>query len=83
MLDYSHKADFSESESFIKKITKSVLEKGLPDGVCLNINIPKSEEGKKYKESKFVDKRTQIGKKNLMKEKILKEEHIIGLQVNL
>ena len=47
LLDYSHKADFSESESFIKKITKSVLEKGLPDGVCLNINIPKSEEGKK------------------------------------
>ena len=47
LLDYSHKADFSESESFIKKITKSVLEKGLPDGVCLNINIPKSKEGKK------------------------------------
>ena len=47
LLDYSHKADFSESESFIKKITKSVLEKGLPDGVCLNINIPKSEKGKK------------------------------------
>ena len=47
LLDYSHKADFSESESYIKKITKSVLEKGLPDGVCLNINIPKSEKGKK------------------------------------
>ena len=46
LLDYSHKADFSESESFIKKITKSVLVNGLPDGVCLNVNIPKSEKGK-------------------------------------
>ena len=79
LLDYSHKADFSESESFIKKITKSVLVNGLPDGVCLNVNIPKSEKGKKYKELKFVDKQMQIGKRNLMKEKILKAEHIIGL----
>ena len=49
LLDYSHKADFSESESFIKKITKSVLVNGLPNGVCLNVNIPKSEKGKKIK----------------------------------
>tara|TARA_B100000609_G_scaffold161813_1_gene133694 strand:- start:288 stop:1055 length:768 start_codon:yes stop_codon:yes gene_type:complete len=46
LLDYSLEADFSESEKFIKKITKSVLDNGLPSGVSLNVNIPKSVKGK-------------------------------------
>ena len=49
LLDFSHDANFSEGEKYIRKITKSVLENDLPDGVCLNVNIPKSEEGKKIK----------------------------------
>lgn len=47
LLDYSLEADFSESEKFIKKITKSVLDNGLPSGISLNVNIPKSVIGKK------------------------------------
>jgi len=47
LLDYSLEADFSESEKFIKKITKSVLDNGLPSGISLNVNIPKSVKGKK------------------------------------
>ena len=47
LLDYSLEADFSESEKFIKKITKSVLDNGLPPGISLNVNIPKSVIGKK------------------------------------
>ena len=47
LLDYSLEADFSESEKFIKKITKSVLYNGLPPGISLNVNIPKSVIGKK------------------------------------
>ena len=39
--------DFTESEKFIKKITKSVLDNGLPSGISLNVNIPKSVKGKK------------------------------------
>tara|TARA_B100001287_G_scaffold256279_1_gene241027 strand:- start:551 stop:1318 length:768 start_codon:yes stop_codon:yes gene_type:complete len=46
LLDYSLEADFSESEKFIKKITKSVLDNGLPSGISLNVNIPKSVKGK-------------------------------------
>jgi 5'-nucleotidase len=43
--DYSHDADFSHVDSFIEKITQNVLGNGLPQGVCLNVNIPaKSEE---------------------------------------
>jgi 5'-nucleotidase len=40
LLDYSHSADFSAVDDFIITIMKNVLQKGLPDGVCLNVNIP-------------------------------------------
>ena len=39
--DYSHDADFSHVEEYIKKICIEVLEKGLPKDTCLNVNIPK------------------------------------------
>lgn len=42
LLDYSKDADFSESTAFIRHITKQVLKNGLNDGICLNVNIPKS-----------------------------------------
>lgn len=40
LLDYKHDADFSHVEDWIKKITLKVLNEGLPEGVCLNVNIP-------------------------------------------
>ena len=49
LLDYAHNADFSEAEQYIRKITKKVLEIGLDDGVCLNVNIPKRIEGEEIK----------------------------------
>jgi 5'-nucleotidase len=51
LLDYSHKADFSAVDDYIKSIIKNVLLKGLPEGVCLNVNIPavKKEEIKGIK----------------------------------
>ena len=49
LLDYSHNADFSEGEEYVRKIIESVLESGLPEGVCLNVNIPKTEEGNEIK----------------------------------
>jgi 5'-nucleotidase len=41
LLDYDWNADFASAEAHIKKITSQVLEKGLPSGVVLNVNIPK------------------------------------------
>jgi 5'-nucleotidase len=38
--DYSHHAEFHHAESFIKEIALGVLQRGLPEGVCLNVNIP-------------------------------------------
>lgn len=34
------KADFSGCKPFIQELTTKVIEKGLPEGVCLNVNIP-------------------------------------------
>ena len=38
--DYSHNADFSYVDKYIKQIAREVLEKGLPEQTCLNVNIP-------------------------------------------
>jgi 5'-nucleotidase len=40
LCDYSHKADFSHSAEYVRKIVKQVLAKGLPKGTALNVNIP-------------------------------------------
>jgi 5'-nucleotidase len=40
LLDYSLDADFTACPAYIKTITENVISHGLPDGVCLNVNIP-------------------------------------------
>lgn len=40
LLHHSIKADFSKCGPVVEKICAAVLEKGLPEGVCLNVNIP-------------------------------------------
>lgn len=40
LCDYSSKAEFSHVESYVKEISKQVLEKGMPKGVALNVNFP-------------------------------------------
>lgn len=39
-LDYAWDADFKPALPFVKKTMELVLKNGLPDGVCLNVNIP-------------------------------------------
>ena len=39
--DYDWNADFETLKSFVRKITLEVVEKGLPEGVILNVNFPK------------------------------------------
>ncbi len=40
ILDYRHDADFSSSKKYVRIIAEKVLKHGLPEGVCLNVNIP-------------------------------------------
>jgi len=51
LLDYSHGADFSAVDDYLKILIKGVLKNGLPIGTCLNVNIPavKKEELKGIK----------------------------------
>lgn len=44
LLDYDWEANFDAAKSYVKKITKKVLKHGLPEGVVLNVNIPKLKE---------------------------------------
>lgn len=41
LCDFSINADFEASKEVARKVISQVLEKGLPIGVCLNVNIPK------------------------------------------
>jgi 5'-nucleotidase len=41
--DYSPEADFSKSKIVVARIFQIIAERGLPEGVCLNVNIPKGE----------------------------------------
>ena len=40
LLDYRTDADFEASTGIARELIRMVLEKGLPDGICLNVNIP-------------------------------------------
>jgi 5'-nucleotidase len=41
--DYNPDADFSKSKKVVARVFQTVAEHGLPEGVCLNVNIPKGE----------------------------------------
>jgi 5'-nucleotidase len=45
LCDYSADANFSHTSDYVEKITRQVLEKGLPPGVALNVNIPSEKSG--------------------------------------
>lgn len=40
LCDFSYDADFSHIEEYLVKITRQVLNKGLPKGIALNVNFP-------------------------------------------
>lgn len=49
LCDHSYEADFEPAKPFIRQIAANVLANGLPKGVCLNVNIPKTAELKGIK----------------------------------
>jgi len=46
LADYSMNADFRASSAYIKKIISGVIRNKLPEGVCLNVNIPAVPENR-------------------------------------
>lgn len=43
LLNHHPEADFSAAKDIVRKLSADVLKKGLPQGVCLNVNIPSEE----------------------------------------
>ncbi|MEX0290923.1 MAG: 5'/3'-nucleotidase SurE [Flavobacteriaceae bacterium] len=41
LCDYAWEADFTAAEESVIKITKAALKHGIPEGIVLNVNIPK------------------------------------------
>jgi len=42
--DHSMEADFEPASQYIRKIAQNVIDRGLPSGCCLNVNIPVTKE---------------------------------------
>ena len=40
LTDHSPRADFSQAVKYLKPVVEKVLANGLPEGICLNMNIP-------------------------------------------
>ena len=49
LLDNDTNADFSNAKKVVRQMTMEVLKRGLPHGVCLNVNIPKTIDGEELK----------------------------------
>ena len=49
LLDHDADADFSNAKKIVRQMTVEVLKRGLPQGVCLNVNIPKTQTGEELK----------------------------------
>ena len=73
LLDYNWDANFEETKLFVKKIALEVLKNKLPEGVVLNVNIPKLAEkeikgikicrqAKAIWEERFDKRQTPMGK---------------------
>jgi 5'-nucleotidase len=40
LLSYDPDADFTAAGKIVEKVIENIFSKGLPDGICLNVNIP-------------------------------------------
>lgn len=49
LCDHAEDADFDPLLPYIRRITQKVLEEGLPEGVCLNVNFPVAKKFKGVK----------------------------------
>lgn len=44
LCDHSPNADFQPMLPYVRQVVEQVLAKGLPEGICLNLNAPKTQE---------------------------------------
>lgn len=44
LTNHSHDADFSGCRRFVEQLVDKVLKHGLPEGMCLNVNVPDTDD---------------------------------------
>ena len=49
LTDHSLDADFSEAAKYARIVAEKILKEGLPEGVCLNVNVPDKDDIKGIK----------------------------------
>lgn len=71
LLEHRWDADFSPCGPYIERITKAVIEHGLPEGICLNVNVPAggtprgmkvTEAGRGYWTEEYIDYSDPMGR---------------------
>lgn len=73
LLDFEPDADFEASKKIIREIVLNVLEKKMPENICLNVNIPKGKyedlkgtkicrQARAFWEDKFDCRKDQFGR---------------------
>ena len=62
LCNHSADADFSATLPYVRCIVEEVLAKGLPEGKCLNVNFPDTNEPKLAADRRRVDKRVCQGR---------------------
>ena len=73
LLDHDHDADFTASKNIVQKISSTVIEKKMPENICLNVNIPKGDgrfikgikvcrQARAFWDDKFDCRKDQFGK---------------------
>ena len=73
LCDYNWNANFEPTKAFVEKITRQVLQNGLPSNIVLNVNFPNLEEtningikicrqAKAFWQEKFDKRKTPTGK---------------------
>jgi len=46
LCEFGHDADFSHTEEFVELIARQALKNGIPEGIALNVNLPKKTNKK-------------------------------------
>jgi len=71
LADYSLRADFSQAANYGKQVAEKILIDGLPEGICLNLNVPSRSkvnglkvcsQTKGYWTKEFVEMNDPIGR---------------------
>jgi 5'-nucleotidase len=66
LTSFSKTADFSPCKKFIRIVMEQIARESLPDGICLNVNIPAITEDQ-IKGIRICRQQRVTGRKNLRK----------------